>query len=185
VTNYNLKDTALQRNRDKRYSCGKRNERFGCFFGLQWQHCFIGYASTDGAFAERSKEVTHAEIIDYCLQKSGAYLDWPFDPISPVLKIKAPSQEKGRIFALPFMLRGEPKVTLGCTPEFAEFYRSVYPGSVVRGWHCPPVLQPHFNTVSLDGTVPDKEIISMIDHAYAVVFGKLPKYVRRELEGVL
>lgn len=31
--------------------------------------------------------------------------------------------------------------------------------------------------------MPDEEIISMIDHAYAVVVGKLPKYVQKELEG--
>ena len=126
--------------------------------------------------------MTHTEIIDYCLKKTGAYLDYPFDPIFPVVKVKSPSQEKGRIFAQPFMLRGEPKVTLNCTPESADFYRSIYPGAVVRGWHCPPIQQPHFNTVDLDGTVPDEEIISMIDHAYVVVVGKLPKYIQRELE---
>ena len=125
--------------------------------------------------------MTHSEIIDYCLKKTGAYLDYPFDPIYPVIKIKAPSQEKGRIFVQPFMLRGEPKVTLNCTPASAEFYRNVYPGSVVRGWHCPPVMQPHFNTVNLDGGVPDDEILRMIDHAYEVVVGKMPKYAREEL----
>ncbi len=127
--------------------------------------------------------MTHQEIIDYCLKKPGAYLDHPFDPILPVVKVKAPSQEKGRIFAQILVLHGEPKVTLNCTPETAEFYRSVYPGSVVRGWHCPPVMQPHFNTVSLDGTVPDEELLRMIDHAYAVVVAKLPKYIQRELLG--
>ena len=44
--------------------------------------------------------MTHKEIIDYCLKKPGAYLDYPFDPVIPVVKVKAPSQEKGRIFAL-------------------------------------------------------------------------------------
>ena len=125
--------------------------------------------------------MTHRQIIDYCLQKSGAYLDYPFDPVYPVVKVKAPSQDKGRIFAQSFILRGEPKVTLNCRPSAAEFYRSVYPGSVVRGWHCPPVQQPHFNTVSLDGTVPDDEILLMIDHAYDVVVAKMPKYIQREL----
>jgi hypothetical protein len=63
----------------------------------------------------------------------------------------------------------------------ADFYRQAYPGSVVRGWHCPPVQQPFFNTVSLDGSVPDDEIYAMIDHAYATVVAKLPKYVQKEL----
>jgi predicted DNA-binding protein (MmcQ/YjbR family) len=126
--------------------------------------------------------MTHAEIIGYCLTKPGAYLDYPFDPVTPVVKIKAPSQKKGRIFAQVFTLGGQPKATFNCTPESAALYRAAYPGSVVRGWHCPPVQQPHFNTVSLDGSVPDGEILRMIDHAYEVVLGKLPKYVREELK---
>jgi predicted DNA-binding protein (MmcQ/YjbR family) len=126
--------------------------------------------------------MTHEEIIEYCLAKTGAYLDYPFDPIFPVVKVKAPSQSKGRIFAQPFILRGEPKVTLNCTPMSAEFYRTVYPGSVVRGWHCPPIQQPHFNTVSLDGSVPDEEIRAMIDHAYEVVVAKFPKYIQKEIK---
>lgn len=108
-------------------------------------------------------------------------MDYPFDPIFPVIKVKAPSQDKGRIFAQPFMLRGEPKVTLNCTPVSAEFYRTVFFGSVVRGWHCSPVQQPHFNTVNLDGIVPDEEILQMIDHAYEVVVAKFPKYIQKEI----
>ncbi|NLG37909.1 MAG: hypothetical protein GX549_07815 [Clostridiales bacterium] len=125
--------------------------------------------------------MTHQEIIDYCLRKPCAYLDYPFDPVFPVVKVRAPSRSKGRIFAQPFMLRGEPKVTLNCTPESAEIFRNIYPGPVVRGWHCPPILHPHFNTVSLDGTVPDDVIVRMIDHAYKVAVSKLPKYIQREI----
>lgn len=125
--------------------------------------------------------MTHQQIIDYCLQKSGAYLDYPFNPDIPVVKVKVPSQEKGRIFAQVFTLRGEPKVTLNCRPDSAEFYRNIYPDSVTRGWHCPPVQQPHFNTINLDGTVPDDEILLMIDHAYDVIVSKMPKYIQCEL----
>ena len=141
--------------------------------------CYSDFAEN---YEEKRRVMTHGEIIDYCLVKSCAYLDYPFDPMWPVVKVKAPSQEKGRIFAQPFMLRGEPKVTLNCTPASAEFYRSVYPGAVARGWHCPPVQQPHFNTVSLDGSVPDDEIFAMIDHAYEVVVGKFPKYLQQEIK---
>ena len=126
--------------------------------------------------------MTHQEIIDYCLQKPGAYLDYPFGPDVDIIKVKAPSQEKGRIFAQVFMLRGEPKVTLNCRPDSGELYRTIYPGSVTRGWHCPPVMQPHFNTISLDGAVPDDELLLMIDLAYDVVVAKLPKYMQKEIE---
>lgn len=120
-------------------------------------------------------------IVAYCMKKPGAYLEYPFTPFFPVIKVKAPSQKTGRIFAQPFLLRNEPKVTLNCTPASAAYYREAYPGAVMRGWHCPPVMQPHFNTVSLDGSVPDDVIVRMMDHAYETVVAKYPKYIRREL----
>ena len=137
------------------------------------------YKGTGTSGADRY--MTHQQIIDYCLQKSGSYIDFPFGALVPVIKVKAPSQDRGRIFAQVFHLNGEPKATLNCTPVSAEYYRSVYEGSVVRGWHCPPIQQSHFNTVSLNGTVPDEEILRMIDHAYEVVVAKYPKYIQREI----
>ncbi len=129
--------------------------------------------------------MTHQQIIDYCLQKPGAYLDYPFGPDTTVIKVKPPSLDKGRIFAQAFTLRGEPKVTLNCRPDTAEFYRNVYHGSVTRGYHCPPIQQPHFNTINLDGAVPDDELLMMVDHAYETVLAKFPKYLQREIrEGI-
>lgn len=125
--------------------------------------------------------MTHRQIIERCLQKKGAYLDHPFGLDYPVVRVKALSQEKGRIFAQLFYLHGEAKVTLNCTPDAAAFYRLVYPGAVVRGWHCPPVQQPHVNTVSLDGAVPDEVILSMIDHAYEVVVAKYPRHIQAKI----
>ncbi len=126
--------------------------------------------------------MTHLEIETYCLMKSGAYPDWPFGPDCTVIKIKAPSQEKGRIFAQLFVLRGEPVVTLNCNMMTGELYRSVYPESVTRGYHCPPVQQPYFNTVKLDGSVSDEVLVEMIDHSYSFVLGKLAKKRRMEWE---
>ncbi|HPJ03090.1 MAG TPA: MmcQ/YjbR family DNA-binding protein [Candidatus Limiplasma sp.] len=127
--------------------------------------------------------MTLDQVIAYCMAKPGAYLDYPFAPFYPVIRVKAPSQAKGRIFAQPFVLRGEPKVTLNCTPVSAEYYRAKYPGSAVRGWHCPPVQAPHFNTVALAGAVSDGELIRMMDHAYETVVAKYPRYIQRELRG--
>jgi predicted DNA-binding protein (MmcQ/YjbR family) len=126
--------------------------------------------------------MTLDDIEKYCLTKTGAYLDWPFGPEFPVVKVKPPSQEKGRIFACPFILRGEPKVSLNCDMMTGEMYRAIFPGTVTRGWHCPPVQQPYVNTINLDGTVPDDVLIEMIDHAYKVVVGKMPMKYQRELE---
>ncbi|MBQ7783125.1 MAG: hypothetical protein IJ368_04070, partial [Oscillospiraceae bacterium] len=62
-----------------------------------------------------------------------------------------------------------------------EFYRTLFPDAVKRGYHCPPVQQPYFNTVDLNGSVPDDEIIRMLDSSYRYVVSKLPKKVQREL----
>ena len=129
--------------------------------------------------------MTLGEIETYCLNKTGAYLDFPFGPDVNIMKVKALSQEKGRIFAQLFLLRGEPKVTLNCDMMTGDFYRSVYPETVVRGYHCPPIQQPYFNTISLDGSVPDDVLIEMIEHSYKVVVGKLPKKYQRELEDAI
>jgi predicted DNA-binding protein (MmcQ/YjbR family) len=120
-------------------------------------------------------------LLDYCLAKPGAYLDFPFGPDVPVVKLKAPTQPSGRVFAQVFVLRGVPTTTLSCNPETAEVYRSLYPGIVVRGYHCPPVQQPYANSLPLDGSVPDDDILELADLAYEAVVAKLPKYRQREL----
>jgi len=63
-----------------------------------------------------------------------------------------------------------------------DFYRTAYPDSVTRGYHCPPVQQPYFNTVRLDGNVSDEEILRMIDGSYRYVVRKLAKKVLMEME---
>jgi predicted DNA-binding protein (MmcQ/YjbR family) len=51
----------------------------------------------------------------------------------------------------------------------------------VRGYHCPPVQQPYANSLPLDGSVPEDDILELADLAYEAVVAKLPKYRQREL----
>ncbi len=120
-------------------------------------------------------------LLDYCLAKPGAYLDYPFGVDVSVVKVKAPSQPTGRIFAQVATIGGVPSATLSCDPVTALTYRQLYPDVVVRGYHCPPVQQPYFNTLPLAGGVPDDDILELADLAYQVVVAKLPKYRQREL----
>ena len=125
------------------------------------------------------------DLLDHCLAKPGAYLDFPFGPGVAIVKVKAPSQETGRIFCQVFILHGEQTSTLSCDPATADEYRALYPDVVVRGYHCPPVQQPYFNTLPLTGAVPDGEILELADRAYAVTVAKLPQYRQRELAAVV
>lgn len=115
------------------------------------------------------------QLIAACLQKNGAYMDHPFGPDSTIIKVE------GRIFAQFFQLRGQACVTLNCDRMTGDFYRQLYEGIVVRGYHCPPVQQPYFNTMPLSGQVPYDAILEMMEHSYATVVGKLPKYKQKRL----
>ena len=61
-----------------------------------------------------------------------------------------------------------------------EFYRQLYPDVIVRGYHCPPVQQPYFNTFPIN-EISDELIHEMADHSYVTVVGKLPKYKQKNL----
>jgi len=121
--------------------------------------------------------MTCERLADLCLKKPGAYEDYPFGDDTACYKVR------GKIFAQIFSLRGERKATFKCEPILADLFRQKYPGSVTRGYHCPPVQQPYWNTVSLDGSVPDDELRMMLDHAYNAVVAKLPRKLQKELAG--
>lgn len=117
----------------------------------------------------------YSELLNYCLSKNGAYVDHPFGPDSDIIKVE------GKIFAQLFVLQGELTVTFNCDRMTGEFYRNLFPGVVVRGYHCPPVQQPYFNTLPVDD-VPDEMIFEMADHSYITVVSKLPKYKQKKLK---
>ncbi|HEX9061322.1 MAG TPA: MmcQ/YjbR family DNA-binding protein [Clostridia bacterium] len=120
--------------------------------------------------------MTTDEIVNYCLQKDGAYLDFPFGDIPICIKVAK------RLFAQIYPRPEDYKITLNCDRITGELYRNLYPGTVVRGYHCPPRLQPYFNTVHLNNSISDDELKEMIDNSYCVVVGKLPKNIRESLK---
>lgn len=122
--------------------------------------------------------MTAAEILTYCLSKSGAYLDDPFGEIPVCVKVEK------RLFAQLYPNPDDYKITLNCDMATGEFYRQLYPDAVTRGYHCPPIQQPYFNTVRLDGNLPDEELLQMIDHSYATVVKKLPLKIREKYRSV-
>ena len=119
--------------------------------------------------------MTTEDWIAYCLSKPGAYIDHPFGVDSTILKVEK------RIFAQFFQLHGQESCTVNCDAVSGQFYRQTYPEIVVRGWHCPPVQQPYFNTFPLNGAPTDDTITEMLDLSYRTVVGKLPKYIQKKL----
>lgn len=90
------------------------------------------------------------DIINYCLAKKGAYLDFPFGDGYAVVKIKTLPKRNGYVFAEVFELKGEEKFTFSTSAEDAVFLRESSEGAVVRGWHCPPVQARYKSTATVD-----------------------------------
>lgn len=114
-------------------------------------------------------------IEDYCLNQSGVYETRPFGKYPICYRVM------GKIFA---QLNPEEKfykMTLKCEPEKADLYRQLYPEIVVRGYHCPPVQQPYWNTIDLDRLSDMELLFQMIDEAYTAITGKLSKKARTQL----
>lgn len=101
---------------------------------------------------------------DYCLKKKGVTESFPFGEDTLVFK----AGEK--IFALA-NLDGDLSINLKCDPAYALELREHH-ASVTPGYH---MNKKHWNTVILDGTVPDKEIFSWIDHSFELITGKQKK----------
>ena len=72
---------------------------------------------------------------------------------------------------------GRTMVILKCDPRLAEAYRETYP-DVVPGFYSD---KRTWNSVYLDGAVPDAVLKQMCDHSYELVFAKLTKARQREL----
>ena len=98
------------------------------------------------------------EIREYCIAKEDTSEGLPFGDDVLVSKVF------GKIFAF-LNLEGPPRLSLKCDPELAielrERYKAVNPG-----YH---LNKKHWNTISLDGSILDKEIFLWIDHSYNIV----------------
>jgi predicted DNA-binding protein (MmcQ/YjbR family) len=107
-----------------------------------------------------------------CGALPGAVETYPFGDGVAVFKVG------GKMFAL-VPLSGEPaSVSLKCDPDFALSLRDRYP-AITAGYH---LNKRHWNTVVLDGTVPDDEVLELIDHSYDLVVSGLPKAQRAQLD---
>lgn len=118
--------------------------------------------------------MTADEIKNYCRSKKMATEENPFGDVPICFKLK------GKIFAQLYPYEHDYKITLKCTADAGQFFRTVYPEKVVRGYHCPPVQQPYWNTVFLND-FPDDVLMNMIDLAYDTVLGKLSKKAQEEI----
>jgi predicted DNA-binding protein (MmcQ/YjbR family) len=105
----------------------------------------------------------------HCLSKSGTTEGTPFGPDNIVFKVQ------GKMFALLALDEVPARVNLKCDPDLALELRDRYE-QVEPGYH---MNKKHWNTVVLDGVIPEREVRKMIDHSYELVAQSLPKAKRK------
>ena len=101
----------------------------------------------------------------YLLDKPGATEEFPFGPSAMVFKVK------GKMFALIAVEKTPLRINLKCDPELALHLRAAY-SAVQPGYH---MNKKHWNTIIIDGSLPDEEIVTMIDDSYDLVVKGLGK----------
>jgi predicted DNA-binding protein (MmcQ/YjbR family) len=110
--------------------------------------------------------VVRLDWMSYCLAKPGAWRDEPWEG-DLVVKVG------GKIFAFLGSDGDATAIGLKCGDrEAADLLIERYPGAVARS---PYIGQHGWNSITVDGTIPDDEVAELIDTSYALVVAKLPK----------
>lgn len=105
---------------------------------------------------------TRKEALDYGLSFKNTYQDAPFhDENWQLVRIKGSK----KAFLWTYELEGKMCLNVKCDPEWRDFWRSTYK-SVMPGYH---QNKEHWNTIILDGSIPDEDIKRMIAESYDIV----------------
>jgi predicted DNA-binding protein (MmcQ/YjbR family) len=115
--------------------------------------------------------MTFADLRDHCLGFLGSEETFPFGPETSVFKVA------GKVFALSRLSEEPLRVSLKCEPALAEELRAAH-AAVIPGYH---LNKRHWNTVSIDGSLPDTMIKDMVEDSYDLVVSKLPRVRQRAL----
>ena len=107
-----------------------------------------------------------------CLGFPGAFEDFPFGPEHSVFKVEE------KLFAISALNRSPLTVSLKCEPELAEQLRASFPDAIAPGYH---LNKRHWNTVTLDGSVPDDMVRDMVEDSYDLIVAAMPRAVRERL----
>ena len=105
------------------------------------------------------------ELKAACLALPGAAEEFPFGDEVSVFKVG------GKMFAAS-ALDGEPlQLSVKCEPDLAVQLRAAHP-AIVPGYH---LNKRHWNTITLDGSLPDQMVTDLLGDSYDLVVASLPK----------
>lgn len=107
---------------------------------------------------------TREEVIAYCLTYPDVYEDYPFnDPNWTAIRLK--KTKKTMVFI--FEREGNIWLNVKTDPQWRDFWRSAFE-AVVPAYH---MNKTYWNSVILDGSIPDKEVERMLGESYDLVCG--------------
>jgi len=109
---------------------------------------------------------------EYLLNKRGSDEEFPFGPSVMVYKVM------GKMFTIISLDESPLRINLKCDPELALHLRAAY-NAVQPGYH---MNKKHWNTIILDGSIPDDEIFVLINDSYELVIKGLKKADKLKLE---
>ncbi|GLY67829.1 MmcQ/YjbR family DNA-binding protein [Amycolatopsis taiwanensis] len=115
--------------------------------------------------------MTPQELKAACLALPKAREEFPFGEANSVFKVE------GKMFALSALAGTPLRVSLKCEPELALHLRATHP-AITAGYH---LNKRHWNTVVVDGSVPDSLVLQLIEDSYDLVVAGLPRRVREKL----
>lgn len=104
--------------------------------------------------------LTEEEIIDFGLTLQGACVRYPYGNTPLVLATAA-----GKEFCDVYEGTKPLHLVMKCDPDRAVLLREKY-AAVKPGYRC---NKKHWNSVFVDGTVPDNEIKELIEHSYELM----------------
>ena len=105
---------------------------------------------------------TREEALAYALSFPKTYQEAPFHDNNWQL-VRVEGSKKA--FLWTYEREGYINLNVKADPQWRDFLRSTY-ASVIPGWH---QNKDHWNTIILDGTVPEQEIQRMIAESYDLV----------------
>ena len=105
------------------------------------------------------------EALRYGLSFPDTYIDAPFhDENWQLVRIR----KNKKVFLWTYEKDGHICINIKVNPEWRDFWRSTYE-AVLPGYH---QNKEHWNTVILDGTIPENEIRRMLAESYDLVIKK-------------
>lgn len=105
---------------------------------------------------------TREEALEYGLSFPDTYQEAPFhDDNWQLVRVRGSK----KAFLWTYERNGYINLNVKAEPEWRDFWRNTYE-SVIAGWH---QSKEHWNTIILDGTIPDEDIRRMIAESYDLI----------------